>query len=56
MNNNNNEDDDIDSLTDIKEEVLEVAIAIKIMRNNSMLLRGNAIQDNCLALNLFKSC
>ena len=28
--NNNNEDDDIDSLTYIKEEVLEVAIAIKI--------------------------
>ena len=30
MNNNNNKDDYIESLTDIKEEGLEVAIAIKI--------------------------
>ncbi|GAY51647.1 hypothetical protein CUMW_135800 [Citrus unshiu] len=30
MNNNNNEDNDIESLTYIEEDVLEVAIAIKI--------------------------
>ena len=30
MNNNNNQDDDIDNLTDIEKEVLEVAITIKI--------------------------
>ena len=39
MNNNNNEDDDIDSLTDIEEEVLEVAIAIKIYEKQQRAIR-----------------
>ena len=56
MNNNNNEDDDIDSLTDIEEEVLEVAIAIKNYENNSVLLKDKCIQDNYLVLNLLKNC
>ena len=38
MNNNNNEDDDIESLTDI-EEVLEVAIAIKVNEKQQRAIR-----------------
>ena len=39
MNNNNNEDDDIDSLMDIEEEVLEVAITIKIYEKQQRAIR-----------------
>ena len=39
MNNNNNEDDDINSLTCIEEEVLEVAIAIKIYEKQQRAIK-----------------
>ncbi|ESR42437.1 hypothetical protein CICLE_v10013533mg [Citrus x clementina] len=39
MNNNNNEDDDIESLTDIEEEVLDVVIAIKIYEKQQCVIK-----------------
>ena len=42
-NNNNNDDHDIESLTDIEEEVLEIAINIKIYQKQQRPIKSNAI-------------
>ena len=39
MNNNNNEDNDIESLTDIEDDVLKVAIAIKLYEKQQRTIK-----------------